>query len=190
MSPAFLVLPGYGGSGPEHWQSRWERERPGFSRVEQDDWDRPDREAWIARLGAAVTGARPPVILVAHSLACLLAAHWAAAAPPEALAKVAGAFLVAPVDPARPVFPAAARGFAPVPLARLPFPSLLVASADDPYAAPEFARACAAAWGSRLVEIGARGHINASSGLGGWEEGLALLATLSPSRPSGAGSAL
>jgi uncharacterized protein len=175
-----LVLPGYGGSGPEHWQSRWERERPGFSRVEQADWDHPDLEAWIPRLAAAVTGARPPVILVAHSLACLLVAHWSSRARPEALARVEGAFLVAPVDPAGPVFPAEARSFAPVPGARLPFPSLVVASADDPYAAPEFARACASAWGSRLVEIGARGHINAASGLGVWEDGLELLATLMP----------
>jgi uncharacterized protein len=186
---ACLVLPGYGNSGPEHWQSLWEREQPGFSRVEQADWENPDRADWVARLNEAVTAARPPVLLVAHSLACLLVAHWVAqraahppASPdPDALAKVEGAFLVAPVDPARPAFPAGARSFAPVPLARLPFPSLIVASADDPYASPEFARSCASAWGGRLVEIGSKGHINASSGLRRWEAGLELLATLIPS---------
>ena len=91
-----------------------------------------------------------------------------------------GALLVAPPDPAGPAFPAEARTFGPVPMARLPFPSLLVASSDDPYASPEFARACASAWGSRLAEIGPKGHINAASGLRRWKEGLDLLATLMP----------
>lgn len=183
MGRSCLILPGYGGSGPEHWQSRWEREHPGFSRVEQADWERPDREEWMARLDAAVAGAPSQVVLVAHSLACLLAAHWGASARPEALDRIEGAFLVAPVDPAGPIFPAAARSFVPIPPGPLPFRSLLVASADDPYGSPGFSRACAAAWGSRLVEIGARGHINAASGIGNWEEGLGLLASLLSGMP-------
>lgn len=38
----YLVLPGYGGSGPQHWQSRWEASAPSFLRVEQADRSRPD----------------------------------------------------------------------------------------------------------------------------------------------------
>jgi hypothetical protein len=60
----------------------------------------------------------------------------------------------------------------------LPFASILVSSTDDPYGGVDFARACAAAWGSRLVSIGAAGHINSASGYGEWPEGLALLQAL------------
>jgi predicted alpha/beta hydrolase family esterase len=105
-------------------------------------------------------------------------AEWATAEKPESLRRVKAAFLVAAPDPAGPEFPAAAAGFAPVPRLRLPFPSLLVASSDDPYSTLAYSRACAAAWGSSLAEIGARGHINSSSNLGEWDEGRELLSRL------------
>jgi predicted alpha/beta hydrolase family esterase len=169
-----LVLPGIGGSGPQHWQTLWESQHPELRRVEQRDWERPDRAEWIARLEDAVREAGPDVVLVAHSLACLQVAHWAA----ETALAVRGALLVAPPDPEGPEFPAVAVEFGPVPARRLPFPSIVVASSDDPYGAPEHARRCARAWGSRLVEIGPAGHVNTASGHGPWPEGLALLATL------------
>lgn len=171
----FLTLPGYGNSGPKHWQTHWEKMDPAFRRVEQQDWDRPDRAQWVETLEAAVASAGPDVILVAHSLACLLVPHWAGVAARRTREKVKGAFLVAVPDPESPAFPQAATGFAPVPAAALPFPSLIVASADDPYASTEFARSCARAWGGGLTVIGARGHINAESGLGAWSEGRRLL---------------
>lgn len=94
----YLVLPGYGGSGPLHWQTLWEAD-PAFLRVEQRDWEHPDRADWVRKLEMAVSR--------------------------------------------------------PGPAAR-----------------------CAADWGSRLVEVGPQGHINGASGLGAWEEGRRLLATL------------
>ncbi|MHB1531390.1 RBBP9/YdeN family alpha/beta hydrolase [Acidithiobacillus sp.] len=51
-------------------------------------------------------------------------------------------------------------GFSPFPLQPLMFPSMVVASADDPYGSVGFATQCALAWGGRLVNIGAAGHIN------------------------------
>src|SRR5262249_52621155 len=76
--PPVLILPGLGNSGPEHWQTHGERQNPNFTRVEQRDWDKPDREDWIATLDKAI-GAQPtPPLLVAHSLSCALVAHWAA----------------------------------------------------------------------------------------------------------------
>jgi predicted alpha/beta hydrolase family esterase len=169
-----LILPGYGGSGPEHWQTLWERAHPGFRRVGERDWDRPDCTEWVAALEAAAEASGPGTVLVAHSLACLQVAHWSA----RTRLKIHAALLVAVPDPASPVFPATAIGFAPVPLRPLPFPSILVGSSDDPYATPEFTASCARAWGSRLVPIGAAGHINASSGLGDWPEGFGLLESL------------
>ncbi|MDB5050975.1 MAG: uncharacterized protein JWO30_4046 [Fibrobacteres bacterium] len=177
----YLILPGYGNSGPGHWQTRWEANHPAFRRVQQSEWEHPIREIWVETLEKAVDGSGPAIVLIAHSLACLVVAHWAAIAPPRSLSRIRAAFLVAPVDPSGPVFPTGAIGFAPAPMAALPFPTLVVASSDDPYAGPEFSRACSQAWGSRLEEAGAIGHINSESGLGDWPEGLAMLQSLSGS---------
>lgn len=171
----FLVLPGYGGSGPEHWQSLWQDGNPAFKRVEQEDWEHPNREAWVRRLEETLDRAQAPVVLVAHSLACLLVPHWAAGAKAEQLAKVRGALLVAVADPEGGAFPKDAKGFSPVPMEPLPFNTLVVASSDDPYATPDFSRACSEAWGAEWIEVGAKGHINADSGLGRWNEGRELL---------------
>jgi predicted alpha/beta hydrolase family esterase len=109
---------------------------------------------------------------VAHSLGSLQVVHWAAAGHRHA---IRGALLVAPPDPLAAGFPAEASGFAPLPERALPFPSVLVASHDDPYASLDFSRRCAEAWQSRFVEVGAHGHINAESGLGDWPQGRAWL---------------
>lgn len=169
-----LVLPGYLNSEREHWQSLWEKASAAFVRVEQRDWERPICAEWVAVLDDAVARHGAGAVLVAHSLACLLVAHWAAITTRT----VKGALLVAPPDPENPNFPDAAVGFTPVPDRPFEFPSILVASANDPYATIEFAERCAALWGSRLVNAGALGHINAASGLGEWREGLAQLQRL------------
>lgn len=166
-----LVLPGYGGSGPLHWQSEWERLYSQFRRVGQRDWEHPELGEWRATLEAAVAGAGEETVLVAHSVACLLVAHWAA----QTRRAVAAALLVAPPDPAQAGFPTELASFAPTPLAPLPFRSLVVGSSDDPYAKPDFAPMCAASWGSEFVPVGEAGHINAESRLGAWPLGLSLL---------------
>jgi uncharacterized protein len=175
-TPVTLVLPGLNGSGPEHWQTRWEVLHPGYRRVVQRDWDHPDCEAWLAALEAAVTGAGAPVVLVAHSLGCALAVH--ASARPFA-ASIAAALLVAPADVDAPErTPPETRGFAPLPLRPLPYPATVVASQDDPYVTLPRARAFAAAWGASFVDAGPRGHLNAASGLGDWPEGQSHLEAL------------
>jgi predicted alpha/beta hydrolase family esterase len=131
----------------------------------------------VAELDAAIAHAEGRPILVAHSLGCMLVAQWAqwACTHGGSPLKIAGAFLVAPSDVEAPSYPADAKGFAPVPMAPLPFPSVVVASANDEYVTPERARAFAAAWGSKLVEIGDAGHINGDAGYGPWPEGERLL---------------
>jgi uncharacterized protein len=171
----FLVLPGYGGSGPLHWQTLWEADHPSFRRVDQKDWDHPVRQEWVETLDRAVAIAKGDVVLVAHSLACLLVVHWAAASAPQIRSKVKAALLVGPVDPARPEFPKDAVGFSPLPTSPLPFRSLVVASTNDPYASVEYCLDRSQGWGSRFEVIGPKGHINAASGLGAWAEGRALL---------------
>lgn len=173
------VLPGYANSGPGHWQTRWEGRDSSFVRVALPDWDYPAREAWCETLDQAVAAERRgPVRFAAHSLGCLTVAHWALRRAGSAqLEKIEGALLVAPPDPSGPGFPRDAFGFEEVVLAPLPFASIIVASSDDPYGSLAFAERCARAWGSRLIEIGPRGHINADSGLGDWEEGRRYLAS-------------
>ncbi len=169
-----LVLPGIGNSGPDHWQSLWEKSHSTFVRVGQRDWDNPICEEWLAVLEDYVMRLGPDVVLVAHSLACLLVARWAA----RTRRKVKGALLAAPPDPTGPRFPKEARGFSPVSTQRFPFPSIVVASTNDPYGSLDFARSCAATWGSRLVTVGALGHINGSSGIGGSHEGFSFFQEL------------
>ena len=173
MGP-FLVLPGWLNSGPGHWQSLWEAADPTFVRVAQRDWDAPEKDEWVATLDAAVRAAGPSAVLVAHSMGCLAVAHWAAGTQ----SAIRGALLVAVPDPLGPQFPGAARGFAPVPMGRLPFATIVVVSDDDPYASAAFSSDCARAWGAQIVSVGARGHINGESGLGDWPEGRALVAEL------------
>jgi predicted alpha/beta hydrolase family esterase len=174
------VLPGYANSGPGHWQSRWEDADPMFVRVSMPDWEHAVCDAWCKTLDAVVAAAEEePLLFAAHSLGCLTTAFWATRyASPAQLAKVAGALFVAVPDPQAAAFPGAAYGYEDVPLERLPFPTIVVASSDDPYGSIGFAQRCAQAWGSRFVNIGPRGHINGESGLGDWEEGRRLLASL------------
>ncbi len=169
-----LILPGLYNSGPAHWQSRWELLHPEFRRVNQDEWERPRCADWIARLDEAIS-ATPDAVLVAHSSSCALVAHWVASGHTD---RVRAALLVAPSDPEAPSYPAGPTGFAPMPLVRLPFPSIVVASTDDYYVALPRAEQFAAAWGSRLVTVGPVGHINGDSGLGDWPTGFALLEEL------------
>lgn len=169
-----LVVPGIGNSGPQHWQTLWQERHPSWRRVLQHEWDYPLCREWVAALDAAIAASPVPPVLVAHSLGCLVVAHWASRLP----APVRAAFLVAPPDPDGAAFPAAAQGFNPVPLRRFPFFSLVVASTDDPFGSTAYARRCAESWGSEFVEIGPAGHINVESGHGNWPDGFELFMRL------------
>ena len=170
-----LILPGYGDSGPDHWQTRWERADPACQRVVQDDWLAPRLEDWLATLDRHVAECETLPVLVAHSLGCALVAHWAGR--PGSTAR--GALLVAPADVDSPLrTDDLVRNFSPIPLLRLPFPSIVVASTDDPFVSLDRATAFAAAWGSRLAILEDAGHINADAGFGPWPEGRNLLVEL------------
>jgi uncharacterized protein len=178
-----LLLPGWQNSGPAHWQSRWER-RHGYQRVEQHDWMRPLRGDWITRLQDVVLGlehGRAPdaparIVLVAHSLGCQLVAAWAAVTGLGG--RIQAAFLVAPGDPQRVELSGVLASWLPVARTRLPFPSVLLASQDDPYCSFARARQFAQDWGAHCVDYGKAGHINADSGLGDWPDGHARLLEL------------
>jgi uncharacterized protein len=174
MDTTVFILPGINNSGPAHWQTIWEQANPVFVRIQQHDWEHPVCGEWADVLDRALETIPGNPVLVAHSLACLVVARWAA----HSKRTIQGALLVAPPNPQGSNFPQEAVGFSPVPMQRFAFPSILVASSNDPYGGLESAEAYAAAWGSRLVNVGALGHINAASGLGEWHEGFSLLQSL------------
>ena len=177
-----VIVPGHGNSGPEHWQTHLERSSPKVVRVVQTNWKRPIRWRWTAGLEQAMRKADAPAILVAHSLGVLTVAFWAGRSALRA--KAEGALLVAPPDisarlPGKPP-PWLARlaGWAPVPLTRLPFKSILVASDDDPMCSIGRARDFAHAWGAEFVDMGPAGHINSHAGFGPWPGVHALIERL------------
>ena len=163
-----LIVPGYTNSGPDHWQSRWESRLSTARRVEQAEWSKPVREDWVANVAKAVNEAERPVVFVAHSLGIPSVVH----AIPQFKNRVAGAFFVAPPDVTNPqIRPKHLMTFGPYPRDPLPFPSITVASRNDPFSAYEAAEDTAAAWGSFFIDAGGAGHINVESGHGPWPEG-------------------
>jgi predicted alpha/beta hydrolase family esterase len=163
-----LIVPGYTNSGPDHWQSRWQQRLSTARRVEQAEWSKPVREDWTANMIQAVNEAERPVVVVAHSLGVPTVIQ----SIPHFRNEVAGAFLVAPPDVANPkIRPRHLMTFGPYPRDPLPFPSITVASRNDPYCAFDVAEDIAAAWGSLFVDAGEAGHLNAESGHGPWPEG-------------------
>ena len=149
---------------------------PAARRIEQRNWDAPDRAEWVHTLDAALETSDTDVILVAHSLGCALVVWWAATCSASAHAvRVKGALLVAPPDVERADFPIEATGFAPMPQMPLPFPGKVIASTNDPWCDPARSQQWAAAWHAEFHSIGPKGHLNAATGLAEWPEGQQFL---------------
>ncbi|PZR29288.1 MAG: alpha/beta hydrolase [Citrobacter freundii] len=171
----YFIIPGLGNSGPQHWQTYFERTLPDCVRIEQAEWDAPSCAAWISTIDAALEGYDlSTVILIGHSLGCATVAHWYK----QYNKKIKGAMLVAPSDLEAPGYTFPVTGFDPIPLETLPFKTIVVASTNDHWITIERAEFFADRWGSKLVNLGNAGHINAASGYGDWEEGIELLKRL------------
>ncbi|MEQ8741079.1 MAG: alpha/beta hydrolase [Hoeflea sp.] len=168
-----LILPGYKGSPPGHWQSRWEAKLSTARRVAMGDWHKPVFEDWKQNLLDAVGAASKPVILVGHSVGAQVGVQ----AGDEYGGKVRGGFFVAPPDVENPnVRPRHLMTFGPARRDPLPFPSVTIASRNDPFCAFEVAEEMAAGWGSLFMDAGESGHLNEESGHGPWPEGLMVFA--------------
>jgi uncharacterized protein len=169
-----LIVPGYEGAGPVHWQTRMAGKLSTARIVEQPDWLYASLSTAVGELARAVTDATRPIVLVGHSAGNTLIAH----AIPSltqlgVINRVRGAYLVAaPASRSLVELPVMDPAFANIPRDPLPFPSLLIASSNDPFATMEEQADIALAWGSQLVEAGEAGHINTASGHGPWPEGM------------------
>jgi predicted alpha/beta hydrolase family esterase len=171
----YFIIPGLGNSGPQHWQTYFEQSGNHFQRINQQEWDAPVCDDWLANMDAVLSNYDlSTVVLIGHSLGCVTIAHWAV----RFNKKIKGTLLVAPSDIENPVYTFPAVGFAPIPTSKIGFKTIVVASTDDPWVSIERATLFANNWGSELINIGNAGHINAASGFGEWKQGLEILKTL------------
>ena len=171
----YFIVPGLGNSGLQHWQTFFENSGDNFERINQKEWDAPNCNDWITSIDNEILGYDlSTIILIGHSLGCSSIAHWAK----KFNKKIKGALLVAPSDIENPVYTFPASGFSPMPLTKINFKTVVVASTNDPWVSIERAKFFADNWGSELVNIGNAGHINAASGYWQWEEGFEILKRL------------
>lgn len=176
MTTHLLILSGLGDSGEKHWQTYWQKLYPKTTKVIHQDWQSPQLNDWLENLSQTIEKLREPTIIVAHSLAVSLVLHWSKSYTSK---NIIGALLVAPADvDSTQHTPECIRNFAPMPMQKLPFSSIVVASENDPFASFERKKIFAKSWGSEFVSIGHKGHINSDSNLEFWEEGQQILEKL------------
>jgi predicted alpha/beta hydrolase family esterase len=166
-----VFVPGYGNSINGHWQELWHKEFENSYWVEQNDWENPNCDDWVEALNLLIQSLQGPILLVTHSLGGSTVIEWSK----KYTANILGVFLVAVPDVESVSFPEAITGYKKPPLEKLSFPSLVLASTDDPYSSVDRTVYFAKNWGSELISIGDLGHVNTDSNLGKWSEGKDLL---------------
>lgn len=172
INPTYFIIPGLGNSDENHWQTHFENSGKNFIRINQKNRDEPDCEDWIANIEKAMVFLEPStVVLIAHSMGCTAVAQWAK----RYKKSIKGALLVAPSDIENPVYTFSMTGFSPIPIEKLPFKSIVVASSNDVWVSETRAKFFADTWGSEYLNIGEAGHINVAGGYGEWQAGLESL---------------
>jgi len=187
-----LIVPGLRDRTDNHWQPllgmKLMRSRPVRS-VPPGGRENLDLAARVQAIQDALELIQGEVTIVAHSAGVLMLAHWA---QQYRRANIVGALLATPADLETPMpagYPTLAalqrNGWLPVPRRRLPFPSIVAASNNDPLASLTRVERLARDWGSGLVQLGDVGHLNPRSGFGEWPMGEELIALLDRNQPSG-----
>jgi predicted alpha/beta hydrolase family esterase len=166
-----LIAPSIGGASEGDWPSRWRAKLSTARFVHPADPRERRREAWTEAIVRAAREATRPALFVGHGVGVAAIAGTAAALKGV---DVRGAFLVAPPD-GKGLERLAGPDWTPS-RTPLPWPSLVVASRDDPHGAYDAVAALASDWGADLVDAGEAGGLNAASGHGPWPEGLMRLA--------------
>jgi len=167
-----VIVYGYEGSGPGHWQ-RWlygELQKRGVpvSFPELPDPSSPRCDVWVSELRSLVEGAPGPVVFVAHSLGCWAVDHFLAR---WSVRKIHAALLVAPpspyllFEPVQSFFPPPQSALAWQPIAHR---SLLVGSDNDPYIETTELQSIGRQLGLCVQMLPGAGHINIDAGYGPW----------------------
>lgn len=169
--PTIVIVPGLRDDVPDHWQTLLAARLPNSITVPRMETNKLSCAAWVAQVEQTLAEVDGPVILVAHSGGVMMVVHWAQ----RHVRPIQGALLAAPADLESPLpagYPTQdvlqQGGWLPIPRAPLPFPSIVAASTNDPLARYERVSQLAKDWGSRLVNIGAVGHLNPAAGFGEW----------------------
>jgi predicted alpha/beta hydrolase family esterase len=170
-SPTIVIVPGLRDHVAEHWQTLLEQKLPRAVCVPRLERDKLSCAAWVDTLERTLAGVDGPVVLIAHSAGCMITVHWAQ----RHRRPIQGALLAAPPDFESPLpegYPAQEvlreNGWLPTPRSRLHFSTIVAASTNDPLGRLDRVEALAAAWGSRVVKVGAVGHLNPAAGFGPW----------------------
>lgn len=158
-----------------YWQRHWIEGRIDCRAVDLGNARQPDRNSCVMRLDHALRRVGAPVILVGHGVGALTIAAWTGLMSSESESAVAGALLIAPCDPMAEGADPRLQCFAPLPTTIFTFPTLVVASDDDPAISAERAFSLARQWGAGFARFGECGHFMPSDGLGWWDEGEELL---------------
>ena len=188
-----LIVPGLRGRTDNHWQSLLERKLTGsrpVSSVPPGGRENLDLATRVQAIQDALQSIEGRVTIVAHSAGVVMLTHWARR---HRRAGIVGALLATPADVETPMpqgYPTLAvlnkLGWLPLPRKRLPFPSIVAASSNDPLATLVRVERMARNWGSELVRLGAVGHLNPASGFGEWPLAEELIARLDSNSPQGA----
>lgn len=182
-TPTVLIVPGLRDHVADHWQTLLAAKLRKVCSVPPLEHDKLSCAARVDAIDRALQDIEGPVVIVAHSAGAMMVAHWAATRNTR---DIRGALLAVPADLETPMpagYPTTgvlgSNGWLPVPRAELPFPSIVAASSNDPLACLDRTRELAQCWGSRLVELGAVGHLNPNSGFGEWPRAEELIRELS-----------
>jgi predicted alpha/beta hydrolase family esterase len=169
-----VVVPGWNGSGPGHWQTWLEEQlheagrdthRPDFA-----DVDHPDLAEWLSALRAALADLEADNFdVVAHSLGAVLWLHHVATTTDSP--RAARVLLVSPPSPQTDVADLAE--FFPPPLdidtvRRGADGTVLVAADDDPFLPEGIAAAYAVPLKIATTIVPGGGHLNLDAGFGEW----------------------
>jgi len=181
IAPTLVIVPGLRDHVPDHWQTILAQQLPEAVTVPRMERDKLSCAAWITLLDQTLRAIEGPVVLVAHSAGAMIVVHWAQ----RHRRAIRGALLAAPPDFESPLpagYPTqdvlCEHGWLPTPLTPLPFSSIVAASTNDPLGRFDRVALLAQAWGSRLVDVGAVGHLNPAAGYGEWPRARQFIAEL------------
>lgn len=176
-----LFVPGLRDHVDDHWQTHAARAIPGSVTVEPLTMDRLSRAARVEALDAALNDIEGDIVIAAHSAGCLMVAHWAE----NPTRPIRGALLATPADVENPLpqgYPTVAElktgGWLPMARTKMPWPTIVVASRNDPLAGYDRVAELTQSWGATLHDGGEVGHLNPPAGFGPWPKGLELIAQL------------
>jgi predicted alpha/beta hydrolase family esterase len=170
---SFLILHGWQGSGPDHWQT-WLAPRlaaagEAVRYPDLPDPDHPDASEWAAAIRSELEEMTGEQTVVCHSLACLLwareAAQIAERHPVDRVLLVAPPCPVTPITGVSDLYPTP---LDPVGMAGSAREARVVGSDADPYCPAGHERSFARPLGLPIDILGGAGHINAEAGFGPW----------------------